>query len=136
MKIFQLLQKHLAIYGIASNQQPINLRNGLSLAVYSLAIALIFTHIYHEVNTFQEYANSIFMAAVQIAVLIIFVSLTMQMQSFFNSVDEAETLIDQSEFQSIFFCIENEQIKLKIEFVCQGSATPHQMTSTQIPISW
>lgn len=99
MKIFHQLRKNLAFYGIASHQHPFNLRNGLSLIVYSLAIILICIHIFYEAETFQEYANSIFMATVQIAVSSIFIFNACQMKSFFGCVNEAERIINESEYK-------------------------------------
>lgn len=99
MKIFQQLQKNLAFYGIASYQHPFNLRIRLSLIIYSLAIILIFIHIFYEAKTFQEYANSIFMATAQIATSIIFTFNAWQMQSFFDCVKEAEEIVNDSKLK-------------------------------------
>lgn len=101
MKIFQRSQNYLSIFGIAPNQHPFNFRSNLSLAVYFLAIISIFIHIFDDVNTFQEYANSIFMVTAQIAASIIFTLNALRMQSFFVSLEEAEVLINGSEFKSI-----------------------------------
>ena len=98
MKILQQLQNALAIYGIAAHQQPFNWRNLMAFFIFSCAIASNGIFIFYEAKSFQEYAESIFMATALIAVSICFVYIVLKMHRLFDCLNEMEKLINGSEF--------------------------------------
>lgn len=97
LRIFQQIQKMCAIYGMASNQHPFNLRNWLALSIFGIGIILNGVHFACEAKTFQEFVDSIFVATMFTGVLAIFAFIVLNMRQIFDFISEAEQIIDDSE---------------------------------------
>ena len=99
IKTFQQVLKLAAIMGIASDQHPFNWRNDLAIGIFSFGIILNGAYIFGEAKSFQQYADSIFMATTLAGVLIIFTFLVANMRLIFDCLSEEEKMIDDSEFR-------------------------------------
>lgn len=99
MELFLTLLKNTEIIGISRNQHPFNWRSLLALLTHSFGIALNAAYFFCEANTFQEYSESIFIGTIIIADTIIFVFSVSRMWIVFEFINEAEKIIDGSEFE-------------------------------------
>lgn len=101
MKIFSTLQKNVEIIGIGPHQQPFNWHSSLSIFINSFGVVLNVAYFFCEANTFQEYAESIFVGTCVIVLSIVFVYFVRNSRIIYDCLDEAEKNIDDSEFGSI-----------------------------------
>lgn len=101
MKIFQLLQKNIAHLGLAADQIPFNKRSLLIIFIFCSGIILNCVYFFHRAKTFQEYAESVFVVTAIIVVTLDFTFIVWRMRHFSNCVNEAEQIIDDSEFRII-----------------------------------
>ena len=99
MKLFQQIQKDFAIYGIGSRQKPFNWRNLVAVLMFSIGIVLSSIHLFCEAKTFQEYADTIFTATSLVVATINFVYIACEMRRLFDSLNDAEKIINASEYQ-------------------------------------
>lgn len=99
MKIFLNFQKEAAIIGFVPHQHAINARTSLPLFIDTIAIFLSCAYFFIVANTFQEYAESIFFATEIICITIAYAITVSRMPLFFSWLNEAEQIIDESEFE-------------------------------------
>lgn len=99
VKRFQKVQKLFAIYGIVPNQHPFTWRHCLTISTFGLAIISSVAYCVYEAKTFQEYADSIFMASILASGMTIFTFGVLRMRLFFYCFNEADRIIDDSELK-------------------------------------
>lgn len=98
MKIFKRIKSDYAFFGIGIDQHPFNWRNSMAIFLFGCAIISNGVHMCCEVETFQEYAESIFMFTTLITTSICFLYMVCVMKRLFGFMDEAGELIDASEY--------------------------------------
>lgn len=99
MKILVQAHKFLAIYGIGSNRRPFNSRNLLAIFVFGMGIALCCVHLFSEVKTFEEYAESVFATITFITATTNCVYIMCEMRQFYDCFADAEKIINDREFE-------------------------------------
>lgn len=99
LKILLIWQKECAIIGIAPQQHPINERSLIALLMDSSAIVSIGAYFFVEATTFREYAESIFVGTAMIAIAVDYAIALSKMRLLFDFVNDAEQIIEESEFQ-------------------------------------
>lgn len=97
MKTFQTVQKLAKIYGIASDQYPFNWRNWLAVFIFGLGIISNGLYIFYETETFQQYADSIYIATTLAATTMVFTFFVVNMQQIFDCINDEEQIINCSE---------------------------------------
>lgn len=98
-KILLTLCKKSAIIGIKPHQHPINVQSLPLLFIDGLNIASSGVYFFSEPESFQEYAESIFLQTIFLAATSGFVVTLLQMQQIFDWIEDVEQLIDGSEFK-------------------------------------
>lgn len=98
MKIFLAVLQHCEIIGIASHQHPFNWRSLLAIFIDCLGITSNIAYFCCGANTFQEYAESIFVGTVIMCCTTIFALIACKMRIFFDCINEFEEIINGSEF--------------------------------------
>lgn len=98
MKFFQVVRENLVIYGIASQQHPFNVRNWLGLLIFGFGTISNGVYCVCEATTFQEYADSLFVAVACFDILMIFLYSVLFMQKIFVCLDHAEEIINCSKY--------------------------------------
>lgn len=96
MKIIQTGQRLLAILGINPNQSLANVKFFIAMIVYATDVSgqLI---LFHEANTFFEYANSIFLTSTITMAAVCFIITASIKALVFTAIDLFEKLIEKSE---------------------------------------
>lgn len=105
MKVLQQAQKNLAIYGIGPHRRLFNLRNLLAILLFGMGTTLSCMHLFCEVKTLEEYAESIFMTVSFVAVTSNFIYIVYKMHRIYDCFDEAEKMINDREFCGSFCTI-------------------------------
>ena len=98
MKLFQNIQKTLALLGINSNQQNrFNVKSMISHSVYGLGLISSAVFFFFKANTFEEYSNNAYITtsfAVCAACFTIFVFKT---KTLMELIDDWEEFFEKSE---------------------------------------
>lgn len=98
MKLLQTVQKDFEYYGISSTHHKFNKRNWLTLSIFTLGTALHCAYLFCEAKTFQEYNQSIYMICTLVCAVVIFVVDILTMRIFYGCVDDAEQIVNHSEW--------------------------------------
>lgn len=101
VKIFLVVLKRFAHFGVVQHRHPVNVRSVSMLFMDSCCIISCGAYIYIEAQSFQEYAESIFMATAVMAKTSIFIVSLLKMQQIFDYINDAEQIIDGSKIHSI-----------------------------------
>lgn len=100
MKIFQTVQKNLAILGISSmqsNQAFYNRKYLLYLLLSGSLIIMNCVFLIYVAKSFKEYTDSIYITSVSIALFISLSFLIRRMRNLFEFIDNLEKIVDDSE---------------------------------------
>lgn len=98
MKILRSTLRNWAIFGISQNHRPFNGRNLLVLTVLGCGIVSACVHFFYESDTFQESTESVLMGTVMMTGIINFSTGVSKMRKSFESLNDAEQIIDGSEY--------------------------------------
>lgn len=119
MKIFQFLQKQLAIAGICnatSNESTINLaRMTIVGGVLFYCVISLFVYIIHVASGFMEYVECICVASGSIILFVWFAAIVYQKTALFECIDKIQKLIDTSESHLLNYSLcDFRHLKLQI----------------------
>lgn len=99
MKLFQVIQKNLAMLGISSNQQRYcNQKSVMTLFVYSLAITLSMVFLFFKADTYLEYTLNIYVTSTAFGACVGFIALLFQKGKLFKLIDELEEFFNESKY--------------------------------------
>lgn len=96
MKLLQTNQMNLLIFGCGVHEKQFNKRNVLSFFCFSFCVLSSGAYFFCEAKTFDEYAQSVFTTTAVMNFTLMFVLFVWNMRQFFDSVNEAEAIIDGS----------------------------------------
>lgn len=100
MKIIQVVQENFSYLGISwyysIRKYPINERNIPAFLIISTITAMDFLYLFRVANTFQEYADSVYLCALMIDVLAIFLCVSWRMRMLFDSLNQMEKFANES----------------------------------------
>lgn len=97
MKIIQSGQKYLEILGVSPNQSLVNVNFFLTIIVIATDVGENLIFIFHEADTFLEYANNIFVTTTVTMIAIGFVIGSVKIKRVCALIDLAEKRIEQRE---------------------------------------
>lgn len=106
LKIFQLIQKNLWIFG--SPENPFEKRNLLTLFKFSLGASSACMYFVCNAETFLEYANSLYMIIAHTSGAAIYGIILWRLQKILHYFIKAQRVIDGSEFWFRFIPVESE----------------------------
>lgn len=98
MKIFQTVQRDMALIGYKADEQPFNIKqieHGFK-SIFCGTLELVYLIFVAE--TPKEYLVSIFMTSVGFLVFISFLNTVQKMPKIFYLIDEVEAIINESKF--------------------------------------
>lgn len=100
IKIFQSLQKHLAMSGISSEMalqpNPFNRRISMSLIVLCMGVIFIFKFFFFEAKTMIEYTQSSYMGSVSVVIIFLLFILILKVKKLFEFFNDFENLVNTS----------------------------------------
>lgn len=100
MKIFQTVEKKLAILGFTPNQSlETNLLNKkilMGALILAVSILSLFAFLFRLANTFMEYTKSAYLIATTIATIVCFVSVVFKMQNLFDIMVGFRQIVNMS----------------------------------------
>lgn len=97
MKIIQSGMEHLAIIGVTPNQNLINVKFLVALIFNIENVSGNLAFLFHEANTFVEYANSIFLTSTVTVVAVCFLMMATNKSVIFHTIESFEELVEKSE---------------------------------------
>lgn len=105
IKMFQNVQKHLALIGYRANQHPLNNQQ----LIYGMKIIWTIipqcAYLLYVDNTQKEFIVSIFMNITAILTFISFLSTVQKMTTMFCLIDKCEKVINKSELTEHFILL-------------------------------
>lgn len=123
MEKFRHALNGLAVLGIGKHQLTpqkylLNRKNVQTLLILYVASSLCCAYLLHEVNTFQEYAKSIYISSTFITGAVVYSILIWKNDKMFEQLDFMEQIIDESETHYIT-CMSNVDDVNAILFIFQ-----------------
>lgn len=97
MQIIQTGLENLALMGINPDQSLFNVKFLVALAFNIENIGGNFAFLFHEANTFIEYANSIFLTSTVTTVAVCFVLMASNKSHIFETIGSFGQLVEKSE---------------------------------------
>lgn len=98
MKIFQRVYKNVAIFGFEPHQKLMNMRHLLPMCLFGMGTVSCCVHLFREVKTFQEYAESIFITISYITATTNFMYIVFVIRKLFDCFYDTQNIINGSEF--------------------------------------
>lgn len=102
MKLFRQVYKYLSVYGIEPHRKPFNSRNLLAILLFGMGTASNCVHFFCEVETFQQYAESIFVTISVMVATTNFIYIASKMRELYDCFKEPEKIVNDSEFEWFF----------------------------------
>lgn len=99
IKVFPTTIKESEFIGIAQHQNPINGRSVAALSMDSLAILFNGAYFFFEAESFQEYAESVFVATVINSTTAGNAVILSRKQLLFDCLNDLEQIIDGSKLE-------------------------------------
>lgn len=97
MKIIQSGRKYLGMLGVFPNQSLNNVKIFITVTVSATNVGGNFAFLFHEANTFIEYANSTFITLSATMVAVCFVISSVYRSRIFALIDAGNDLVKKSE---------------------------------------
>lgn len=104
MKILSSWQKEIAVIGFGSHRHAINVRSFTSLFIDGCSFVSCGAYFFIEAQSFQEYAESIFVSTAAIGKTTSFAIALSRVQYFFDCLNVADQIVDDSEFHMNSYC--------------------------------
>lgn len=104
MKIFQTTQKYMSYAGFIRDQNTFNKRQSWTILKLTSFLALNYAYLFAEASTPRQYMNSIFMTTAGSLIVISHISVVLKTVSIFDSIDDLEKVINESECQPNLTC--------------------------------
>lgn len=102
MKIFQTIKDHFKWMCIAPDRIPFGLHELRHIFVYVVYFILSFIYLVHVAETIRHYIESILMTAATLVLFIGYLVLRFNSQNIFESIDEYEQAINESEYKCCY----------------------------------
>lgn len=101
MKIYQILQRNLAVMGFTPIQQQnnnwkISYGQIIDIVLYSIEAIFIGRYTFYEASGIEDYMKSIFLFAVLFAITIAYISIIFKNDKIFNTIEFFEQELNHS----------------------------------------
>lgn len=103
MKIIQSGLEYLAVMGVSHSASLINVKFLVALFFNVVNVSGNFAFLFHEANSFLEYANSIFLTSTVTTVAVCFLMMALSRELIFETIGSFEKLIEKSECKATLF---------------------------------
>lgn len=96
MKLFQVVQKNFAVFGIAANRPIFNKKLVKICLYYGVDLTLSTVYLVFEAETFLEYTSNIYVTTALLVICSYFAIWILKLEKFFALIDDVERFIRES----------------------------------------
>lgn len=96
MKLFQVVQKHMALSGFVANQRRFNKKHLLGCFLFVLNISLACVNFYFAADSIEVYMSSIFLTLIGVPLFLAYTTTIFQAQKLFDLIKWTEMACDSS----------------------------------------